>query len=163
MTMKHLVLAIVFSLSMSLSAIDKAWAHEAAHHIIHVMKAQFDTPENPLSVDPVSIEGDYAVAGWSQGGKGGRALLKLVDGQWTIHLCSGAGLKQAHMLHEAGMDMAAAEKLAALVAASEAKLDPALLAQFDGFEGTVMIGAAGHTGHGAHKNHGTQGTETQTQ
>lgn len=98
--MRHIVLAIVFSLSLGLSAIDRAWANEHAHHIIHVMKAQFDTPENPLTVDPVSIEGDFAVAGWSQGSKGGRALLKLVDGQWTIHLCAGAGLKQAQLLHK---------------------------------------------------------------
>jgi hypothetical protein len=164
--MKNILLAIVFSLSVELAPIDLAFAQEAAHHIVHVMKAQFDTPENPLTVEPVSIEGDYAVAGWSQGGKGGRALLKMVDGSWTIHLCAGAGLRQAQLLHEAGMDMASAEKLAALVAADEAKLDPAKVALFDTFEGTVMIGAEGHAGHGTHKAHGTHGntaTDTQTQ
>ncbi len=161
--MKHILLAIVFSLSLGLSAIDRAWANEHAHHIIHVMKAQFDTPENPLTVDPVSIEGDFAVAGWSQGSKGGRALLKLVDGQWTIHLCAGAGLKQAQLLHEAGMDMASAEKLAALVATDEAQMDAKQVALFDSFEGTVMIGAEGHAGHGTHGTHGTHGAEAPAQ
>ncbi|NMD09104.1 MAG: copper uptake system-associated protein [Phyllobacteriaceae bacterium] len=164
--MKRILLAVFFSLSMGLVALEQAFANEAAHHIMHVLKAQFDTPENPLTVEPVSIEGDFAVAGWSQGGKGGRALLKSVDGQWVIWLCSGAGLKQAQLMHEAGMDMAAAEKLAAMVVADEAKLDPAKVALFDGFEGTLMIGAEGHAGHGTHGTHGTHGaaaTETQTQ
>ncbi len=160
---KHIVLAVVISLSLGLAAIDRAWADEAAHHIVHVMKAQFDTPENPLMVDPVSIEGGFAVAGWSQGGKGGRALLKLVDGTWTIHLCAGVGLKQARLLHEAGMDMASAEKLAALVASDEAQMDGKQVALFDSFEGTVMIGAEGHAGHGIHGTHGTHGAEAPSQ
>lgn len=164
--MKRILLAVIFSLSLGLTAVEGAFAHDAADHITHVMKAQFDTPENPLTVEPISIEGDFAVAGWSQGGKGGRALLKSVDGQWVIWLCSGAGLKQAQLLHEAGIDMASAEKLAALVVADEAKLDPVKVALFDTFEGTMMIGAEGHAGHGTHGTHGThgaQGTETQTQ
>lgn len=164
--MKRILLAVIFSLSLGLAAVERAFAHDAAEHIIHVMKAQFDTPENPLTVEPVSIEGDFAVAGWSQGGKGGRALLKSVDGQWVIWLCSGAGLKQAQLMHEAGMDHAAAEKLAALVNANEAKLPSATVALYDGFEGTMIIGAEGHAGHGTHGTHGThgaQGTETQTQ
>lgn len=159
--MKKIILTIIFTLSMGLASVGQVWAHDPAEHITHVMKAQFDQPDNPLTVEPVSIEGDFAVAGWSQGGKGGRALLKLVDGEWTIHLCSGAGLKQAQLMHEAGMDMAAAEKLATLINTAEAKLDPAKVALFDSFEGTMMIGAEGHSGH--KHNHGAQGGETQTQ
>ena len=41
-----------------------------------VMKALFETPENPLAVEPVIVDGHWAVAGWAQGEKGGRALLK---------------------------------------------------------------------------------------
>jgi periplasmic copper chaperone A len=159
--MKKILLAIFFSLSLGLAAANQAWAHDPAEHIVHVMKAQFDQPDNPLAVEPVSIEGDFAVAGWAQGGKGGRALLKLVNGEWTIHLCAGAGLKQAQLMHEAGMDMAAAEKLAARVNADEAKLDPAKVALFDTFEGTMMIGAEGHSGH--KHNHNAQGGDAQTQ
>ena len=72
--MKRILLAVFFSLSMGLVALEQAFANEAAHHIMHVLKAQFDTPENPLTVEPVSIEGDFAVAGWSQGGKGGQCI-----------------------------------------------------------------------------------------
>lgn len=167
--MKRFLFALAFGLSVALAAASQAFAHDPLEHIIHVMMTQFDTPENPLTVEPVSIEGDFAVAGWAQGGKGGRALLKSVEGQWVIWLCSGAGLKQAQLLHEAGMEHAAAEKLAGLVNASEAKLPPATVALYDSFEGTMMIGAEGHAGHGTHQGHGThgaqgaQGTETQTQ
>lgn len=157
--MKKLIAAIVFSLAMAFAMINGATAQDASTHIVHVMKAQFDKPDNPLTVDPVSIVGDFAVTGWSQGGMGGRALLKLMNNEWTIHLCAGAGLKHAQLMHEAGMDMASAEKLAALVAENEAKLDPAKAALYDTFEGTVMIGPGGHGGH----KHGTQGGETQTQ
>jgi len=158
--MKKLIMAIYFSLSMGLAMLGTASAHDAAEHIIHVMKAQFDKPENPLTVEPVSVVGDFAVAGWSQGGMGGRALLKLVNGEWTIHLCAGAGLKQAQLMHEAGMAMADAETLAALVAEGEAKLDPSKPALYDTFEGVMMIGAEGHAGH---QHQATQGNETQTQ
>ena len=53
-----------------------AHAMSDAQAIEHSMKKLFDKPDAPLSVAPVSIEGDYAVAGWIQSGKGGRALLK---------------------------------------------------------------------------------------
>lgn len=153
---------IVLGLSLACTLTARAVAHDPAEHIIHVMKAQFDKPDNPLAVEPVSVVGDFAVAGWSQGGMGGRALLKRADGTWTIHLCAGAGLRQAQVLHEAGMDMASAEQLAALVAADEAKLDPAKPALYDSFQGTVMIGAQGHAGH-QHKHGDAQGGEAQTQ
>lgn len=61
------------------------------------------------------------------------------------------------------MDMASAEKLAALVAADEAQMDAKQVALFDSFEGTVMIGAEGHAGHGTHGTHGTHSTETPAQ
>src|SRR5690606_8167080 len=62
-------------------------AHAGAHdhaampaddsgQIVHIMKAQFDRPEAPLGVDAIVVDGGWAVAGWAQDGKGGRALLK---------------------------------------------------------------------------------------
>jgi periplasmic copper chaperone A len=151
--MKQLFLAIVFSMSVGMLGIDKVWAHDAAEHITHVMKAQFDTPDNPLTVEPVTVGGDFAVAGWRQGDKGGRALLRMVDGNWSIHLCSGDGLKDAAVLHQAGIPEDIAKDIAARVAEAEAKLDPAILKQFASFEGTVVIDEAGGHGHGAHGNH----------
>ena len=86
-----------------------AFAHEphapaAAHAmtdaqaIEHNMKKLFDKPDAPLAVAPVTIEGDYAIAGWIQSGKGGRALLKKEKGQWSIQVCGGDGLKKSSAL-----------------------------------------------------------------
>ncbi len=33
----------------------RAFAHDDKDHITHLLKAMFDTPENPLSVDPVVV------------------------------------------------------------------------------------------------------------
>ena len=41
-------------------------AMSEAQSIEHVLKALFEKPEAPLKVSPVSIEGEYAVAGWLQ-------------------------------------------------------------------------------------------------
>ena len=133
-----------------------AFAHDDKAHIAHLMKAMFDTPENPLSVDPVVVLGDNAIAGWVQGEKGGRALLWRVNGEWQIRLCSGDGLKNPAMLVEAKISAEDAKSLVEQLLAAEAKIDPSVVAKFSTFEGTVVIdGTAGHSGH----QHGT----TQTQ
>jgi copper(I)-binding protein len=49
-----------------------------AEQIEALLMAQFDSPEAPLTVAPITIQGAVTVAGWSQQGKGGRAL------QWPL-------------------------------------------------------------------------------
>ena len=124
------------------------FANDDKHVIAHLMKSMFDTPENPLTVEPVVVLGDNAIAGWVQGDKGGRALLWRVDGQWQIRLCSGDGLKDPKLLENANISAADAATLVAELTAAEAALDPALLAKFSSFQGTMMIDpAAGHQAH----------------
>jgi periplasmic copper chaperone A len=119
------------------------------------MKAMFETAGKPLTVAPVVIQGDWAIAGWLQEGRGGRALLKKKGNGWSIHLCSGDGLKQAHALKAMGLSEADASTLSASLADAEAHVDPKTLALFASFEGTVMVeGAEDHSGHDAHKDHG---------
>ena len=131
-----------------------AFAHDDKHAITHLMKGMFDTPDNPLSVDPVVVLGDNAIAGWVQGDKGGRALLWRVDGQWQIRLCSGDGLKDPKLLENANISAADAKTLVAELTAAEAALDPEILAKFASFEGTMVIEpGAGHQGH--QHSHGT--------
>jgi hypothetical protein len=134
-----------------------ALAHDDREHIIEVMKGLFDNPENPLTVAPVVVRSDNAIAGWAQGGRGGRALLWRKDGSWQIRLCSGAPLKDAKMLEGAGIAAGDAKALVEELLAEEAKLDSKLVVLFDLFEGTVDM--SGQQGHGAHKH----GTETQSQ
>ena len=86
----------------------------------------------------------------------------MVDGKWSIHLCSGDGLKDAAVLHQAGIPEDVAKDIAARVAEAESKLDPAILKQFASFEGTIVIDEAGGHGHGAHGAHGAHGQHKNT-
>jgi hypothetical protein len=136
------------------------WAHSApdsnAHQITAVMKKQFDRPDAPLTVNPVTVEGDYAVAGWTQGKKGGRALLQKENGQWRISVCGGDGLTQAKVLESTGMPPTMANKLAAATLAAEAKLSADKRRLFASFEGMLKVGAE-PADHGQHNAHGTHG------
>jgi copper(I)-binding protein len=109
-----------------------------------VLMGTFDKPDNRLIVGPVVVGTDWAVAGWSQGELGGRALLKRGHHGWSIHLCSGDSLKQVPVLRQVGIDEAQAVKLVTDLVAAEAELDPARLALLASFEGTVMMGEDGH-------------------
>lgn len=107
------------------------------------LKAMFDKPESPLSVSPIVVVSDAAIAGWTQGPMGGRALLRRHHGKWSIQLCSGDSLKDVAALTKAGLNSRDAEALSIALSKAEAGLDPARLALFSSFEGTVMMDAHG--------------------
>ncbi|OYQ42622.1 hypothetical protein CHU94_02485 [Rhodoferax sp. TH121] len=122
-----------------------------AEQITAIMKKQFDRPDAPLTVEPVTVQGNYAVAGWTQGGKGGRALLQKDKGAWFISVCAGDGLKDAKVLQTTGMSADASAAMAKAVVAAESKLSKDKLKLFASFEGMVKIGAEGHGAHGQHQ------------
>lgn len=144
------------------------WAHEGtanktqpvkmtdAQSIEHAMKALFDKPGAPLKVAPVSVEGAYAVAGWIQNDRGGRALLKKESGKWSIQVCGGDGLKQVETLTMTGMDRTAANKLSQKVLAAEKQMSSDQVKKFAMFEGLVKVDGGAHephsTGHGHNVN-----------
>jgi hypothetical protein len=119
------------------------------------MKGQFDRPDSPLKVEPVVVQDDWAVAGWSQDGRGGRALLEKRQGHWVILVCAGDDLRQAAFLASAGMRHETAHALAARLQAAEAGMSVALVKQFSLFEGVVRLDGQGHgNGHGHGHGHG---------
>lgn len=105
-----------------------------------VMKGIFETSDKKLAVEPVVVQGNFAVAGWLQDGRGGRALLKKGDRGWAIHLCSGDSVKDAANLAKVGMSEADAQSLADKLAFAESSVDLETLKLFANFEGTVMMG-----------------------
>ncbi len=138
------------------SAHEPAPTGDAAVDITVKLKTMFETEGHPLAVEPVVVTGDWAIAGWTQDGRGGRALLKRKGEGWSIHLCSGDSLKQADVLTKIGIPAPDAEHLAHHLAEAEKRLPAETLALFASFEGTVMVegaeGEAGHQhGHGDHK------------
>ncbi len=96
-----------------------------AGDIRHLMAATFDRPEAPLLVDPVTVHGDLAIAGWVQGDMGGRALLRKEEGTWELSLCAGDALREAAGLEQLGLPAGEAAALADAVVAAEAGVDPA--------------------------------------
>lgn len=131
-----------------------------AEQITMMMKEHFDRADAPLTVEPVVVSGEWAVAGWFQEGRGGRGLLRKDGDGWYIHMCGGEGFKQAGNLMKAGIPHHDAMTIAAGVSEAEAKLGSERIALFDSFEGVVEIGKGGHHGHGdagQHQKHGHGG------
>ncbi len=112
--------------------------------IAALLKAQFDTPEAPLTVAPITVQGDVAIAGWSQDGRGGRAFLRKDAEGWFVELCAGAGLMLPETLQGLGLTPADAETLLAAARAAEATLGAEAIQRFDSFDGMLMIGRDGH-------------------
>lgn len=113
-----------------------------ADQIAQSMRNIWDTPEAPLVVDPVVIEGNYALAGWVQQERGGRALLARVDGKWQVHVCGGDGLNDVDALEMAGMNLAAARRLVDAVRAAEAKLPQETRKKFASFGQNIQVNGA---------------------
>lgn len=135
----------VAALAAALFAGTPAFAEDADTGAIrHLMMAQFDRPESRLTVEPVTIHKDIAVAGWAQDDVGGRALLRRLGGDWRLILCSGDTLKEARLLQQFGLNAEEAERMVKAVVDAETELDPALLAKFSTFDGIVMVNRHGH-------------------
>jgi hypothetical protein len=103
----------------------------------------YDKPEAHLVVDPIVVENDVAIADWSQGEIGGRALLHRKEGKWIIALCAGDALTQSGALERLGLAKPAAEALAARLAAAERGVAPSILERFSRFDGIVAVDATG--------------------
>jgi hypothetical protein len=114
--------------------------------IVQVMRATWDKPDAALTVGPVVIEGDTAIAGWTQADMGGRALLRRKHGgPWAVVLCAGDQLRTTEALRMAGIAEATAQPLIEKLKTAEADLPPSRLALFSRFEGLVTMDA--HGGH----------------
>jgi hypothetical protein len=145
----------LFTIGLTLTAL--VWLHpdglaldDESVAVTRVLTETFDRPDAPLAVEPVVVAGDWAIAGWTQDGRGGRALLRRKGDGWAIHLCAGDALRDRTALVHMGLPLSVATALADGVAAAEATVDPARVALFASFEGVVEMNADGsHPDHGA--------------
>ncbi|MBY5324671.1 MULTISPECIES: copper uptake system-associated protein [Rhizobium] len=142
------ILAGVLLASMASAADDPQQAIPAR------LKVMFERLDKPLDIAPVVVQADWAIVGWRQDGRGGRALMKKTHHGWSIYLCSGDSLKDAGTLETIGLSAVDAAGLAAKLKDAEAGLDSSALALFSSFEGTVTMNEAsngeGHAGHEGH-------------
>ena len=117
-----------------------AMTGDAMVDIAALMKAQFDTPENPLTVAPITVQGTVAIAGWMQDGRGGRAFLRQDDKGWFIELCAGTALLDPATLTGLGLTPEEAETLLSATRAAEAAQGAEVIALLDSFDGMLVIG-----------------------
>ncbi len=113
-----------------------------------LMRKTWERPSAPLSVDPVVVVDDHAIAGWIQDDRGGRALLRRKHGAWNVVLCSGEQLSLSDTVTDTGASPELAGRLVASLRAAEQRLSPDQLAKLASFQGIVpMDAAAPHHGH----------------
>ncbi len=122
-----LVLFLVFSGALSAESLtDEA-------QIQAVIGKTYDKPNNKVNTTPISIADDFAVADWTQGKRGGRALMKRINGNWEILACGNDGLKDTKSLVKAGMSEKTASIIVKKLADLEKLEDPRRLAKFNLF------------------------------
>ena len=138
--LRNVLATVIACASLGAVAAD-ATADQAA--VRHALMAEFDKPEARLQVEPVVVVDDAALAGWTQGERGGRALLFRKGTHWQIAVCGGDGLKDATLLRDTGIKPAAADSLAKGLAAAEAKLPASHRAKFSTFDGLLRMDGAG--------------------
>ena len=92
-----------------------------------LMRATWQRPDASLDAGPIVVEGDYAIADWTQGEMGGRALLQRRDGAWRVALCAGDGLRTAEGLQSMGVERRASATLARILARVEENVPAARL------------------------------------
>lgn len=123
----------------------------AASSVRAAIGTTFDKPGEKVLTDPVVVVGDHAVAGWTQGERGGRALLRRQGKAWEIVLCAGKALSEAGFLKQSGVPQATAERLARELARAESAVPAELRARFDAFDPAAA--ASAHAGHSAASSH----------
>lgn len=138
--MKYLLCLMMILLSHLVRADDNA-------HIEHVIKAQWETPNKPVNVEPVVIEGNYAVAGWAQGARGGRAFLRRNHNNWEVFMCGGDDLTNPTVLQQSGLSPEEANELARKLKQAEQGLSSETRKQLSIFEGVVPVDLQSHHHH----------------
>ncbi|ONF95089.1 copper uptake system-associated protein [Sphingomonas jeddahensis] len=91
----------------------------------------------PIDVGPIIVSGDHAIADWTQGDYGGRALYERGEYGWMLLLCSGDSIRRAENLKRAGVPDFNAGWIAEQLAKAEATLPPERLARMKRFVGTA--------------------------
>ncbi len=117
--------------------------------IRQVLMSMFDKPGARLAVEPVVISGKHAIASWTQGNTGGRALLRRDDDRWHLVACGGDAVKETATLQQAGIPRTDAVRLVQQLNAAETKVSAERRRLFSLF-GPVVGADAAHGAGSAH-------------
>lgn len=134
-----ILLGCAWLLATFVITVDAQPVDTADAQIIQVLKNQFERPVTPLDVPVVVVSGDYAVADWLQGNRGGRALLRHDSDGWHALMCSGVQFKSPQSLRQAGMQQEDAIHISQELSQKEQNLSVEQLKKIDGFQGIVDV------------------------
>lgn len=112
---------------------------ESQEKIKALISKTFDQPNLKVQTNPIVIEGKVAIADWTQGQKGGRALLRRKHADWEIIACGGAGFKDPRAITSAGISKEIANNITAKLKTAESSLSPQKIKQLDLFDGVVTM------------------------
>lgn len=140
--MKSLLIILLAVSSAFATAAEPTRDQAAISKLIHSI---WDRPDSKLIVEPVTVVGDYAIAGWAQGEMGGRSLLhRERKSKWSVFRCGGDNIKDAATLTKLGIPADTAEQLIEQTIAAEKNVPKELRKKFSSFKGLVeMDGAHG--------------------
>ena len=124
---------------------------ESQEKIKVLISKTFDQPNLKVQTTPIVIEGKVAIADWTQGQKGGRALLRRKHADWEIIACGGAGFKDPSAIAATGISKEIANNITVKLKTEEIKLSPQKIKQLDSFDGVVTMGHG--TQHGSDSKH----------
>jgi hypothetical protein len=140
--MQHLLGCAVALMLLFAGPVFAQTADESA--ISKLLHITFDKAESPPIIAPVVVAGNHAIAGWTQGDMGGRALLRKNADGWQLILCAGDGIRSRDSLAKVGIPSQDAAALERDLAAAEGKLPPQQVAMFSKFEGMLMMDGSGN-------------------
>ncbi|GEM_PF-5001178 len=104
------------------------------------LRAALGAPEAMIA--PIVLDGDTAIAGWTLGHMGARALLRRSSDGWHVEMWSGPSLSLPTTLTSRGVPRSVGDRLRSELSATEAALGTAFIARFDAFPGTVLLSEA---------------------
>jgi hypothetical protein len=131
----HRWLALAGAIALAGCGIQNTVVEES--RIREATEAHFGSPRFPIDTGPVVISGNHAIADWTQGDFGGRALFERGSHGWMLLLCSGDSIRRAANLRRAGVPDFNAGYIADQLAEVEAALPRERLARMKRFVGTA--------------------------
>lgn len=133
--MRKWIAVTVFVVAASLQATEPSTDQT---QIEKLMRSVWDRPDAPMIVQPISVVDDYAIAGWQQDTKGGRALLHRAEkGQWKVAGCGGKTIQEIGSLKSLGVPEATALKLLEMENAAEKTLPADVRKRLGSFNGLI--------------------------
>lgn len=136
-------------LSLPLFAADRDEAN-----IAHTILMQWDTADAPVTVGPVSVVNQHAIAGWTKSDRGGRALLRRTATGWEVFVCGGDDMMRPAYLTQAGMSLTEAQQLLKSQRHLEQQLPQEKQQQLSSFSGVMpVMPQHSHEQHQGHHHH----------